>query len=289
MTWDGSAITTPTDLCTTAQVKTHLGITGSADDVRIAALIPQVTDLIAQRIGRSVMSASYEKWLDGNGHGSMFTREIPLTAVSQLSLGSDVGLKVICEATDATHATVKVTSTGVVCKVTDGASAGTNTLLFATYTTLTLLAAAIEALDGDWDVTIEGDYGSYRSSQLREMPEQFCHDDTALLYIPEDPEFDYVYDGDTGEIILGSGVFPTGNRNIYIAYTAGETSVPDDINLVAIRTVGYLFQQTAKLQAGLVVAGETYNEYTWRSAGGSLRQGLDDILADLAPRTDILA
>ncbi len=48
--------------------------------------------------------------------------------------------------TGATAATVEVTATGLSLVVTGGASAGTDTLAFATYTTLTTLIAAINAL-----------------------------------------------------------------------------------------------------------------------------------------------
>lgn len=59
-------------------------------------------------------------------------------------------LAIYNSATDATTATVQITSTGIVLTVTGGTSAHTNTLLFATYTTISALITAIEALAKNW-------------------------------------------------------------------------------------------------------------------------------------------
>jgi len=54
------------------------------------------------------------------------------------------------ESVDAAAATVQVTATGIVLVITDGANAGTETLLFADYPTMWEMSDAIEALEKGW-------------------------------------------------------------------------------------------------------------------------------------------
>ena len=263
---DGSAVTAPSYITSTSAVKTYLGISDSTYDTVLAALVAKASAMVEDACGRHIISASYAKWLDGTGEDRLYLPETPVTAVSRISIGTDDAMAITCEASDATHATVSVTDTYVICTVSDGASAATNSLAIGTYTTMATMAAAINALSGSWTAEVLGTYDSFRTSTLREMPSQFCLNTNARILMPSEPEADFVFHEDEGYVQLRAGGFMAGHGNIYAAWTAGYSTIPAAVQQVCIELVANLFHQRKRDTS---LSGETLGDYSWRAASGA--------------------
>jgi len=285
---DATTATGATALMTIAELKRYMRITVSTYDTLLTELRDGTTNVIEDYCGRHFVAGSYAKWFNGTGENILYLDEVPVTAVAQLSIDTLNALSVTCGASDATHASVTVTATGVVLLVSDGASAGTTTRLFSGYATLALMAAAINSATGSWTATVQGNLDSYRSSQLQLMPAQFCASDTAAyLLIPDDPEEAFRYDADNGALMLEWGVFPEGQRNVYVAWTAGYSTIPNAVLSVCRELVAQMYNAGAR---NPTLQSERRAEYAWTAASGESVSGYltSQQRARLAPYKDHL-
>ena len=191
-------------------------------------------------------STTYRERVDGSGTQELFLDHYPIIALYRLSIDTIDGVRV--KNTNTTgHASVSVNSTAVTL-YKDGT---VNTLALATYSTLTLLVAAINALSG-WSASLaDSDYGAYPSTCLLEQYGLQCiNNREAPLQIPDEGESDFEIYPDEGRIHLHFG-FPEGHRNIYIEYIAGYATIPEDLKLAVKIVVKYLYQKRTEESFGL--------------------------------------
>lgn len=73
-------------LCQLADVKTYLGISTSATDVVLAALITNASDFIESFCNRTFAPNSYTETRNGSGTNRLFMREAPVTAVASVTI-----------------------------------------------------------------------------------------------------------------------------------------------------------------------------------------------------------
>lgn len=201
-----------------------------------ATIRDSVEEWVKSYCGRTFDSTSYKERYNGSGTSKLILKQYPIVSIERLALSSIDVIRVRCS--DATtHAVVSVTSTGVVLRK-DGVS--NSTVLFATYTTLSAVVAAINLISG-WEAVIESStYNSYKSTELLEKMGLFCKGTNwAYLPIPYEAEADFDVDSERGIITLyglrdaafGGMGFPTGVRNIVVDYTAGYATIPKDLIL----------------------------------------------------------
>jgi len=201
-----------------------------------ASIRDSVEEWVKSYCGRTFESTAYKERYDGSGSNKLILKQYPVVSIERLALSSVDVVRIRCSGA-TTHAVVSVTSTGVVLRK-DGASNAT--VLFATYTTLAAVIAAINLISG-WEAVIEGStYDSYKSTELLEKMGLFCKGSSwAYLSIPYEAEADFDVDAARGIITLyglrdaafGGPGFPTGVRNIIVDYTAGYANVPKDLIL----------------------------------------------------------
>jgi hypothetical protein len=72
------------DLCTLADVKQYLNITGNVDDALLGRLITAVSSRIAQYIQRNIGTGSITETRNGSGTSSMYLGRWPVTAVASV-------------------------------------------------------------------------------------------------------------------------------------------------------------------------------------------------------------
>lgn len=175
----------------------------------------------------------------GNGHPIINLDKYPLTAVDRVAIGALDVLQI--KNTNAyTSASVSVTSTGLRL-VKDGTA--DETVLFATYATISAVATAVTALSGWTASVISTTYNSYKSSDLIDVSAKSAIDSTwVYLQIPDDAESDIQVDFDRGQI-RNPGGFPSGFRNVFVDYTAGYAAadMPEDLKLAVKMLVQFLY------------------------------------------------
>ena len=73
------------DLTDLATLKAWLGVTGTASDAQLSALVTAASGFVASYLNRPVLSASYVETHDGNGQSFMLLRNGPITAVASVA------------------------------------------------------------------------------------------------------------------------------------------------------------------------------------------------------------
>ena len=214
-------------IVTTSDCLTYIGESTSVEPT-VDGMRQAVEAYISNICHRTFESTSYVELCDGTGGKWLYLRNYPVTALTQVAIDFDGVIRLTCTATDAHNAYFTVDSSGVTFTIQGGSSAGSTTLDFATYTTVSSLNTAINALS-DWESTIpNSSYNDLMTSKILEAMNVYCGNYASTtgtygyLYIGE-PLYGIDIDTDNGTLYY-SGAFPAGWRNVYVAYTAGYSS-----------------------------------------------------------------
>jgi len=194
---------------------------------------------------RNFISQSYsEKYI---GEKIISLDHYPVTDITRVAIGSIDVIKV-CNTAEHTTATVGVTSTGLVL-TKDGTA--DKTVLFDTYTTMTTLVAAINALGNSWSAGLmSSTYGSYKSNELLKRYGANCIDNNwVYLAIPDRAEDDFDVWTERGQIELSS----TPSGFVYVDYTAGYSSddMPENLKLAIKLLTSDVYSQRHNESFGL--------------------------------------
>ncbi|NVM21304.1 MAG: hypothetical protein HWN68_05945 [Desulfobacterales bacterium] len=238
---------------TAAQSITSDEIVAEDPTAMVQTVLDGVDKWIKEYCQRDFVQTSYREYSNGDGGSHLFLKQYPIISVSRLSIGRNNAIKVNNSLT-ATYATVSVTSTGVVLN-----KDGTETpLLFATYATIALMAAAI-ANETNWQASVmNSSYASYASTELIEAMGLECLNASwAYLEIPDEPDSAFEVLPDSG-IIHRTGGFPRGHRNIRTDYKAGFATLPEDLKLGVSILVKLIYQKRGEESFGLTQGSLSY-------------------------------
>ena len=230
-------------IVTSANILTYTGESSYSDALEIVH--KGVEQIIKNKTGKELISTTYTNELyDGHGGRRLRLYHQPISAVSRVCADMEAVIS-IKNTTLSTSASVKVDSTNVTLDI-DGSA---DVLAIATYTTLSTLITAINALSAKgWSAEIyNSTYNAKQTSNL--IPQQI--DVTSFevsgqwdyLYMSEPIDFKVI----NNEWI--EGYFPSGSQNISVSYTAGTT--PDDITLLVCSLVKAIWNQRANSSEGL--------------------------------------
>lgn len=246
-------------LITLEELKLYLDKSADeAEDPFFELLINNASDFLDRYCGRILKSATYTHERYDGGERKIFLKHWPVTDVVQVCSGELDVVKIKYTSTTAYNAYVKVTTTGIILTV-DGTPLAEKT--FATYTTLSTMATAIDGESG-WEASVvNSDYNSYPSSQIFQKLNRFALNQYAYLQVPGEPLDGYEIDYDNG-ILYFSSAFSSGWRNIYITSTGGYTTVPGALQQICLEMVKYKYNNR-KQDSGMKseTMGKVY-EYT---------------------------
>ena len=264
------------DLTTLAAAKEYLRA-GDDDDTLIGNLIDRASAEIENICNRYFNTNTYANWFDGNGSTDMYLDHWPVTAVARVSTGKLNTLGVWCSSTSMTWASARVTSTGLSLVDVDSTGSTTTTLAFGTYTTISTLAAAVDAVGSGW-ASLGLNYGDYLTADLTETPALYCLNSHAYLIHPYQALNDYIWDEDSGRLHY-SGGFGRGAQNIYVEYTGGYTTIPYDVEQACLMLIAYYYFGTRRDPA---LQSEKLGDYAWAAKSG----GDSSIRAELVKRLE---
>lgn len=229
----------------------------------IEQLIDAATAWLETLCDRQFMSRDYTEYYDGNGAADFYMNHWPVTKVTRLSVGRENVLAVRCNASGATWATVRSDGTSLILVYDDSSGEQSTSLAYTTYTTVTDLAAQVNATSG-WETQSVGDFGDYLTADICDMPAHYAKDDYAYLEVPYAAEADFRCEEDTGRLDYPPGI-PCGRQNIYVEYTAGYSTVPADLELACLETVQSLYNRTRR---DAELASERLGDYAWTAKSG---------------------
>ena len=227
------------------------------DNYLITQLINRASDLINRYCNRILKTTTYSREIYyGSGYDRLLLDQFPVTRVIRLSVGRANSFSIKNTSTDANFCTVEVAATTIRLIVNGGTNASDNALTLATYTTIDLLIAAINALGKGWSITtLATDTGSRDASELLIRPSMFV-DDAKQAYCEtvDDDITDYKLlkptEARNEGIIEVPGVFTSGYE-YHISYVAGYTSpIPYALEQACIALVKYKYDQS-KRDSGL--------------------------------------
>lgn len=274
-------------LTSLANLKSWLGITASTDDTVLERAIDRATSRIESYLERNIKSRSYSEWRSGANVDTIRLYQWPVTEVANVFSGAYAALVVTrSDATDI-RASVQVNQEGptpaVILTRTTGAGVTTATsLALATYPTTASLATAIGSTAG-----FQCSLGkNMRSIQLRPRAGADTVLATVTLYGADIPS-EYTYDYATGRLAidrswfaywpLDKGVMPSPMKSVLIEYTAGYSTVPDDVEQACIEVASMLYRD--RRRDGNLTS-ESLGDYSYtRAAAAEMNARLDTLLA----------
>ena len=175
---------------------------------------------------RDFEEATYTEVYSGNGDVRLFLNQFPITSVLKVSTGT-WSPAYIYNSNVYTTAIISVFSDKVTLSYNNGT---VTTLLYSTYSTLTLLIDKVNTLGSGWvGVLSSSDYGGIITTEL--IPRygiDAINSQYAELLLPSNRLSDVQLDTRVGCLFKPSG-FPAGDLNLYVTYKAGYSTIPDDI------------------------------------------------------------
>ncbi len=259
-------------LTTLDRVKDFLGITVTTYDEILNRLINEATASIETYCSRKFKARAYmmERYKGSNLY-TLQIRNYPVISVERIATSISSAMSVSASSTGAYSATVEITrSEGALPANTQlklvirGTNASSNTVSFDTYTNLTTLVAQINTLTG-WSATINSGFETYDSTELIQHGARECLNFALALTVPNDRLSNYEVDYENGEIYYGAG-FCRGQLDVYIDYNGGYTTIPADLEQIAIEIVSDVYGSRTVNNA---LKSEKIGDYSYTLNSGS--------------------
>ncbi len=246
------------DLITLTRAKYNIyRATTSAEDTTLTELIKVCSGAIEKYCRRQFDSQDFDELYPGNAGDTLRLRHFPVSKVTRVAFDLTTVLTVKNTATSTNQrATARVTSAGLeLIRVASGTVTTDTSVTWAGNATLTAVASAVTALGNGWQGQVKGSYGSWRSADLRDF-QGHLHalnvEAPLKIHVRELGEYDL--DDKRGWLLRGNSfAFPGdslnwfGGRNYWrVLYTAGWSTVPEDVQEACAEWVATLFWQTKR-------------------------------------------
>lgn len=283
-------------LTSLARVRQYLG-DPAAEEGLLINLINSASEEIEHFCQRNFISRATKLWCDGIGESALnyapfvgfvnypdqpSTQELwlpnfPVTILRRVCVAQRDALKIANSSTDVAYAVAGASATALSLTVGGGANAGSSSLLFSDYATLTLLAAAVNALGKGWCATVITGADAWPSTELRPVSARGCLGSGYTFQAPDLPVDDCDVDEESGRLFRDAG-WPQGKRNIFVDYTAGYAiaDLPQDIEQVCVELVKRLYdqiEQDSNLSAESI-AGHSWTALSAKDKNADLQQSL---------------
>lgn len=245
------------DLITNARARINLPQATAADDATINTLIAAATKAIQRFCRRDFNLTAYDELYGGTGQCRLVLRQYPVLSVQSIRSCLATVLKVINNNIALNQqARVSVTSTGLALfRMASGVGSTDTSITFAGSATLSAVAAALNSLGNGWSAQVAGNYGSWPAADLRSpqgaLPAcgQF-----AELKMHTVELAGYQIDERRGWLLRAPATdadqpedpaWPIGS-SFRAQYTAGYTTIPDDVQEACAELVATWFQQRGR-------------------------------------------
>ena len=252
------------DLITSARAKYAINQASftAGEDTTISALVTAVSKAVKRYCRREFDSQTFDELYNGNGDVRLVLDQYPILNVARVAAGPRAVLTIKNTSPSNQRATVAVTPTGLsLLRVASGTSSTDTSVTWATSPTLNGVAAAVNALGNGWSASVpDAAYGLWPSSDLRSPQGALnARNVDAPLRVHIEDVADYEVDAARGWLLRGHrgltelGSINAGREgwgwvpgvdNYRIVYTAGYTTVPEDVQEACAQWVALLFWQS---------------------------------------------
>ena len=281
-------------LTTLAGLKAHLGITVSTYDTILEQYIDHATAKIERWIGRQIKVRNYFEWYGGNDVRSVRVKQYPINNVVGVYTGLAAAITISSTVSSDVRLTISINtdplgtvSNGVLApgvtltRTTSAGTTTTSTLTFATYPDTTSLVAAINAITG-YSASVST---AMRCAQLHPRAGGDIKMATVML-TGVDVSSEFVYDSYLGIVTIRQDAFPTMRsysarypsalQSTLIEYSAGYTTVPEDIHQACLVIAGTMYLSR---KSDTSLQSESLGDYSYSMASAdSSRAMMEDLL-----------
>lgn len=251
--------TSTADLVTVPYAHAALADSGLADTQLdfLPTAISFASDAVRQWCHRWFTRRTLTREFVPSYDGRVLLPEMPINEITRVACDKSLALTVSntsssnqqarCYFATTGDRTSGLTITGLTLVSVSSGVSTTNTLLFATYTTISSLATAIAALGSGWSATVNNSLGSWGTDQIvgGDTGQGCLVGQGGLLYVYASDASDYSMDWGTGMVYLGTSGspasldnpawgpgwmttldYPTQPQRVQITYDAGYDTIP---------------------------------------------------------------
>jgi hypothetical protein len=280
-------------LTTLAGLKAHLGITVSTYDTILEQYIDHATAKIERWIGRQIKVRNYFEWYGGNDVRSVRVKQYPINNVVGVYTGLAAAITISSTVSSDIRLTISINTDplgtvangalapcAVLTRTTSAGTTTTSTLLFSTYPDTTSLVAAINAITG-YSASVST---AMRCAQLHPRAGGDIKMATVML-TGVNVSSEFVYDSYLGIVTIRQDAFPMAShsarypsalQSTLIEYSAGYTTVPDDIHQACLVISGTMYLSR---KSDTSLQSESLGDYSYSMASAdSSRAMMEDML-----------
>jgi hypothetical protein len=231
------------DLITTALAIEQLASFDTADTTLLGHMVSACSAFAEKWCRRTFTATSYEELYIGDGDTVLLLNQYPIISVSRVACNLQSVLSVNYGGS-AARATVAVAPTGLTMVSVASGVATTSSLLFATYVSITALAAAVNAVSG-WVATVQASaYGGLPSSDLLAQQGAFnANNVNAALQVHVSDLDHYRIDAERGVLVRSFGWVR--GYSYRVSYRAGFATIPADVQQAVAELVVNTYQARA--------------------------------------------
>ncbi|MFO0876499.1 MAG: hypothetical protein U0840_03920 [Gemmataceae bacterium] len=251
------------DLITRARAYQALPVSSGID-----TLVDTLLSACSRAIQKYCRRAFYVRTIEELHHGGqpiLVLRDYPVQSIVWLRGNPTTVLTLSNTSASNQRATVSITSTGLsLTRVASGVSTTDTSVTFASNATLSAVATAVNALGNGWSARVASDFGLWASADLYISPDlgdgvqaqgalNAANNAQAALKLHVDEYSDYTWTS-RGSIFREpdlrwddqrDGSFWPGGANYYrVKYTAGFTTIPEDVQEACASWVSHCYHRT---------------------------------------------
>jgi len=208
----------------------------------ITLIHPACEEYVSSYCNQSFESTNYKlERHSGLGNKIIKLKHYPVISVDRVAINTVDVIKVK-NLNANIPSSISVNSTGIRLLYNGTAN---STVLFATYTTISAVVAAINLING-WSAELtSSNFTSRKSTDLIPVFGINTEDNQVYLYVVDEALDSLDVDIDTAQLYRVGG-WPEGTRNIYVDYTAGYSSVdmPEGLKHAVKMLVQYSYKMT---------------------------------------------
>jgi len=254
-------------ITTLANVKEYLGITDTSNDSLLSNLITRVQSLIETYCERTFDSTAYTSWLHGDGTNILYLPQWPVTALTRIAIGRRSAGSLIHS--NSLAYSVIAQNDGTTFTVTEHLKSGTDNTASATIAAATSISALMTDLEGDvtsLSSSLASDLQDYPSAELEIFYGREMINGSLNLILPDKNIQDFRLDTNEGSLYRMTG-WPAGWENVYVAYTAGYSTIPGALAQIAIEVIADVYQSSS---INTTLKREKIGDYEYENAVSGL-------------------
>lgn len=242
-------------LITVADLTTYLGAAAANyTAAQLAAIVAWADAAVKRYCERDLEATDYRQWLRANAE-RLFLPQYPVIQIYRATGDTENVATISNSATDAAHISAAIANGLLALRIVGGAFVGDHTLTLSTFTTMALLAVAVNALTAThgWTMNVleERDPRDLRPFTAGIQSGGYCDLEAPYNVVDTITEIDYA-----------AGIIKGGWQGwVFVDYAAGYTVIPADLMGACLGIAADALRLAAS--GGTIMQSERIGDYSY--------------------------